>query len=227
LWAWLAELGPWLPLAVVGVASQGRTRAGIVLLLAFAANLAFTLDYDIPDLAPYFIPCSLLIAVFAGAGLERLARGAVRTPALAGAIAVAIAAALSHAPAVIRDSGRDAARRALLLAEELPRGIVVLGYHDYQFLNYLKLAEGRGAPELYPAHLVDAPGLAAYLRDGRPLALPQLGVLAPPGLPVYRAKLNPRDASRAAGLRAEPWKWGVLRLEAAGEPDPHTRGGVH
>ncbi|MGE0455578.1 MAG: DUF2723 domain-containing protein [Vicinamibacteria bacterium] len=223
VWAWLAELGPWLPLAAVGVAGLGRTRAGIVLLLAFVANLAFALGYDIPDLAPYFIPCSLLIAVFAGAGLDRLARGALRTPALAGALAVAAAAALSHAPAVIRDSGRDAARRALLLAEELPRGIVVLGYHDYQFLNYLKLAEGRAAPELYPAHLVDAAELAAYVRDGRPLSLPQLGLVAPPGLPVYSAKLNHREAYRAAGLRPEPWRWGVLRLSDARSPAEDAR----
>jgi hypothetical protein len=211
---WLVELGPWLLLVPVGLASLGRTRAGVFLLLALAANLAFALGYDIPDLLPYFIPGTLLAAVFAGAGLDRLARGTVRAPALALAFLLVAALAAWRAPAVIRDSGRDAARRALLLADELPRGIVVLGYHDYQFLNYLKLAEGRGA-QLYPAHLVETADLRAYLRDSRPLALPQLGLVVPPGLPVYSAKLNHREAYRAAGLRAEPWKWGVLRLSDA------------
>lgn len=208
--AW-SEFGPALALAALGAWALGRSHANLLLGLAYLGNLAFALGYDIPDLAPYFIPNHLVTAVWLGAGLARLAPSAPRTLA-AGALLLPLLLAWAHRPTVERERGDLAAARMRLALAELPRpALLIAGYHEYQFLLHMKLVEGRGAG-LFAGHLIEPREVAGYLLEGDELRLAATRERLPPGLPVFSAKLNHRPHYRGAGLAVEPWRHGILRL---------------
>jgi hypothetical protein len=52
----------------------------------------------------------------------------------------------------------------------------------------------------------------AYLRDGQPLRLRQLGLIIPPGLELYSQKLFAPRRYAQAGLTIEPWRHDLYRI---------------
>ncbi len=211
-----SEFGPWIGLAPVGVGVLGRSRAGSLLGFAFLGNLAFALGYDISDLGAYFIASHLVAAVWIGVGLAWTARGAPRV-ARACAVAIPLVLAVVHMRAVERERDSQDGRRMRLLAEELGEPALVLaGYHDYQFLLYLKLVEGKGRL-LHAAHLIEPTDVADYLAHGQPIELKATRERVLPGLPVYSAKVNHRAKYSAAGLVMRPWRPGIVKISL---PEP-------
>lgn len=207
------EHGPLLLLAALGAWALGGTRQGGFLLAAYLGNLVFALGYDIPDLPPYFIPNHLLVAVWLAAGLGWLgARLRTGAPAAIGLVATLALAALQW-PSVEHARGAEAASRALRILETVgERAVVVAGWHEFQYLAYLRIAEGQGGREVFPAHAVSVEEVVAYVKGERPLELVQLGRRLPPGLPVYNLKINHKLAYEAAGLALEAAPEGMYRL---------------
>jgi hypothetical protein len=216
----LYELAPLAFFVPLGVIALGRTPANAFLVLAFVGNLAFALGYDISDVAPYFIPNHLLAALFLGVGLDallhRLGPDSPRAARVLAILALASPVALGalRLPRVVADSGRDAAAHAqAILADLGPGTIVIAEYPAYQYLLYYRLVEGRALAGPYPAEeRVGLGEVLAYLRDGKPLALPQLGLRLPPGLDLYSQKLFAPRRYERAGLSVEPWRHDLYRI---------------
>lgn len=214
------ELAPLAFFVPLGVIALGRTPANAFLVLAFFGNLAFALGYDISDLQPYFIPNHFLGVVFLGVGLDALlrrlesgSRRAARAFALL-ALASPVALGAIRLPRVVAESGRDAAAHAqAILADLGPGTIVIAEYQDYQFLLYYRLVEGRAPAGPYIAdESVELGEVLAYLRDGKPLKLRQLGLSLPPGLDLYSEKLFAPRRYERAGLTIEPWRHDLYRI---------------
>jgi hypothetical protein len=215
---WWGELGPLLLLAALG-AWRGRSTTDGFLALAVLGNLGFALGYDIPDVFVYFLPTYFVTAVWIGRGLEGLASRWPR-PALALAALMPLALAAFHLGSVLEARGPDAARRVRRLLERVePGALIVAGYHEYQFLLYLTLAEDRGREGLFVGHQLEPEALHAYLVEHRPLVLERQRRRVPPGLAVYSTKLNHKARLEALGLETEPFFQGVYRIRAPASPE--------
>jgi len=214
------ELAPLAFFVPLGVIALGRTPANAFLVLAFVGNLVFALGYQILDLQPYFIPNYLIGTLFLGVGLEALLRrlGAGSGRAARAYAILALAAPLIlgaiRLPRVLAASGPDAAAHAQAILSDLGPGTVVIAeYHNYQFLLYYRLVEGRSPRGPYIAdESVELGEVLAYLRDGKPLKLRQLGLRLPPGLDLYSEKLFAPRRYERAGLTIEPWRHDLYRI---------------
>src|SRR5262249_33999181 len=124
-------------------------------------------------------------------------------------------------PRVIDLTGRDAAARARSVLSSLgPGTVIVAEYHDWQYLLYLKLVEGRAPAGPYVAdESVGLGEVVAYLRDRQPMSLRQLGVKLPPGLDLYSDKLFAPKRYEQAGLAIEPWPPDLYRIRYGAPAD--------
>jgi hypothetical protein len=68
LWHWISP--PGVLLAAVGFVASWFVRPKInwILLILLLADLIYSLNYDIPDIDPYYLPSHLVIAIWAGLG---------------------------------------------------------------------------------------------------------------------------------------------------------------
>jgi hypothetical protein len=97
--------------AIAGLWSSAKARQplGAFLALGLAGLLAFVLNYDIPDIAVFFIPVFLLAWIAAGLGVEAAVRVvAQRRPRWAGAVGTAC---LLAPLVLIADHGREVSLR--------------------------------------------------------------------------------------------------------------------
>ena len=222
----LHELAPMVFFVPLGIAALGRTPANAFLVLAFLGNLGFALSYDITDIQPYLMPNHMLGAVFLGVGLDRVLRNlsASAPQAARGLLALALASPLAlgvlRAPRIVAESGHDAAVRAqALLADLRPGSIVIAEYPNYEFMLYYRLVEKRAPMGPFVAHEgIDLGDVVAYLRDGKPLWLPQLGISLPPGFELFSEKLFAPRRYEQAGLTIEPWRHDLYRIRYSVEP---------
>lgn len=143
-----ANLNPaLLALALVGLATLGRRdRAALALFgTVFALNLGYALEYDIEDVAIYFIPTYFVLAIFLAFGasvvIERARKARLRSVA-ALLVAGAVAAGLPGAHAA-SDRSDDYHGREIVetVAQSALPGSTVL-YHG-RSLHYMQLVEGR------------------------------------------------------------------------------------
>ncbi len=151
------ELGWWGPaLAIVGLGGLvGRKnwRAPALTGVAFGAFLAFNLQYTVNDIAVFFIPVFMILALWAGAGLgevlgllQKIPTGAFRETPLQLIAIFFIAALLLWRGATVdvsragnwtvHDFGLDA------LAQPAPAGTVVGILGEMTLLHYFQEVEG-------------------------------------------------------------------------------------
>lgn len=220
------ELGPLALFAPLGVVALGRSPVGVFLLLGFAGNLVFALGYDISDVKAYFIPNHLFGALFLGVGLAGTLRhvesGSPRAARRLATLALALPLFLGsiRLPRVVAESGRDAAARAQAILADVGRGAVVIAeYPTFQYMLYYRLVEGRAPAGPLLAHeSVELGEVIEYLRDGKPLAVPQLGLSIPAGLELYSDKLFAPRRYQRAGLTIEPWHHDLYRISYSNAP---------
>lgn len=174
---WVAQ-GGWVGslLSLLGLASLIRTRcwpAWSLVLLVLAANLLFTLVYQVGDPEVFLLPALLAAALLAGRGLaavHQLLAGRLASwqagLAAAGVLLVVVGGAGRGAPV---DRSADWALHdyaADLAAVAFPPQSLVIGLEgEMTALRYMQQAEGRGlaatpvvadAPELRRARLAEA-----------------------------------------------------------------------
>lgn len=133
-----------LPLAVVGFVRLGRARRGLALGLGLAALLSFgyAVNYAIPDIEAYYLPCLLALLIPAAVGLDVLAGRLGRWRNLAWGLP-ALMLVLNFAAANRRDHyvALDATRNAFESAE--PNAIILTEFWDtYAPGLYLRHVEG-------------------------------------------------------------------------------------
>ena len=206
--------GPLVVLAAAGLTGFKDRVAGAFFGLAFLGHLAFALNYDIQDVDVYFIPSTLVTAVVAGVGLDRILRRAPARllPAVA-CLSLPLALCLAHWSRVEEGKGADKAEPMReLLADVRGGALVVARYNDYLYLLYFALAEGRAGPWVFIGNEVSVEEIEAYLEQDRPLYLRPIRKSVPPGLPVYCSKLDLRPQLRAAGLTVQMVRPGLFRV---------------
>jgi transmembrane protein TMEM260 (protein O-mannosyltransferase) len=206
------NFGPLLAVCGLGVATLGRRPENRFLLLALGGPLAFALGYDIPDVFVYFLPVYLVLAVYLGVGLDRLASRAF----LLAVIPLALLAANWRE---VDQSGNTARAEEIETAlTTADRNAVLLApSRAYSRLVYYYLLAGGW--EDRNLHVAWAPDRAlAYLR-GQPLYLPEQRREVAPGLPVYAIGPARRGLLESAGLRpVEIRRWRTVLYLAAADP---------
>ena len=215
LWA---NCAPLLPAAALGLVSLKDRVTAAFLGLALAGRVAFSLNYDIPDIDVYFLPIYLFTAAAAGVGAERLLAlpGARRVPALV-CLALPLGLGLFHWNEVEAAKGSDNAQPMRELLEQAPRGaLIVARYNDYMYLLYFTLVERLGGPLVFVGNEISAAQIVAYLQENRPIYLAPLRRWAPPGLPVYSTRLELRAELKAAGLHVKMTRPGVFEVDNPG-----------
>ena len=147
-----------LAIAVLGVlVAAGRDRAAFGLLVTlFGGYLGFALEYGISDIAVYFLPTYLLLALFMVIGLDWLMESIgslFRSSSLSRRIAqftillvvcsVTVAGA-SGTRSKVDQSGNYEGRRLIeSVARDVPSGATVLGHRATATLNYMKYVDNR------------------------------------------------------------------------------------
>lgn len=145
-------------LVVAGVVRLGRSSAQLLLGGALIFNTLLALSYDIPDIAAYFLPSTLVVTIYLALGLaafggllatrlQGAGRGLGR--AAPGLLAAALAAGLFlvHRPGVdLSDFRRDADRAEAILAAVPGNAVVIardyLSYETLMAYRMLDLGDG-------------------------------------------------------------------------------------
>lgn len=135
----------------IGAVKVRRRLPGLLLPFALMVlvNVFYAINYDIPDIEPYYLPAMLISAVFATAGLswvvERLQKPAYRTVAFAGSAAVVLLIASSnfgrcdkHNTTYIMNYGQN-----VLATAPKNAFIVACGDATYNATLYARMVEGQ------------------------------------------------------------------------------------
>lgn len=175
-------------LAALGLVELLRRRAHLALGLALmiAGNVWFFFDYQVHDLAVFFLPAIGLGFCLAGAGADLLVRAVETRRARAAALAkallllVPLGAAAANTSKVDLSGYREPLEHGLALAEELPEGAVVLNFTtppewavDGVFTHYLqKVRRLRPDVRVIPVPPdLEVAFVLRLLRDGVPVYL--------------------------------------------------------
>ncbi|MFN2556709.1 MAG: protein O-mannosyl-transferase family [Nitriliruptorales bacterium] len=181
-----------LPVAVYGLVRLGRAPLNVMLVAWALLVTIFGLEYAIPDVYVTFVPTYFVLAVWAGVGLEGIAR---RLPLrwVAALTAVALALPLAFAALNLPMVDQSKATRIAEATEEalaaMPDRSVVFSpdFAHYMFFGYYTLGEGlEGKRHIYayPFESVKAP-VAAYCRGETSLLLWPERKSLPPGLRAF------------------------------------------
>ena len=173
------QFTPWLlPLPAIGLLSLWLRdrRAAVALVLLAGANLAFDLNYHIPDKEGYFLPVYLVAALLAAEGFEALVKLAPWRDRGARAAACALAAALllptfANWPRNDKSGDRSLPEFTSALLGSVPSDSLIVA--DDQFLvwstAHAQLVEGRFTDRLLVTdYLLCLPWYISHLRRHYP-----------------------------------------------------------
>jgi hypothetical protein len=184
-----------VPVVAYGGVRLYRQRPGLAvgLLVTALAAFAYAVNYSIPDIESYYLPCVLAFSVFGAAGLDGLARRVGRWQHLFW-LAGVLAAALNYSSASRRHDyvAHDHAVNTLLSAE--PNATIITDWWDvYSPVFYLRRIAGvRSDVCIIDKELVRRSWYLEYL--GR--AYPWLVAASRPELERYRAYLDQFEHGR-------------------------------
>jgi len=202
--AW-EEFGLTLVLAVIGWMFFRQWRASLFLMLIFAGNGFFTLNYNVPDIQPFYLLNFLVIAIYLGLGMKELAKRLEHRQLLALAFAAFIPVLFLWRNLPEADHHTDTAKINETLAMLKTAGqdslIITTDYGVYEYLMYYVIAEGWRERGIYVLNAFNLDSVQVYLEGGVPLYLPVERRSAPPGLDVYITYGRPSalEELRAAG----------------------------
>jgi hypothetical protein len=150
LWHWISPPGALL--AIVGFVFSwlDRPKVNAILLTLFLSVLVYSLNYDIPDIDPYYLPAHVVVAIWAGLGAFSI----LQILTLRGKTALSLASLVLIGTLIypIIQHWKECDHHGDVLAESLgkgalesiPRGALVLnGFWDLQSVGlYLQHIEG-------------------------------------------------------------------------------------
>jgi hypothetical protein len=219
------DLGPFAPLALLGLFALRRrsfqpasrtTRANLFLGLATLGQVAFWLNYDIPDIAVYAIPAALLACALLGQGLELLAQGTTKTTSPLRSLSVTGAALVCLCISAMsnRPSHGAAARFSRAMDTNLAtlgERAVVVGLVDYSrrmaYVYHLYATGLSAKKQLHLSYSVTPSTVEQYLAGKGSLIDSHTRQALPPGLRLF---VDDR------ALSAQPWGPGLVKLRRQG-----------
>ena len=225
--AGLAALG-----IVTGLARHKHVTLAVLLYLL--THTYYAMNYDIPDIAVYFIPSVLALAILAGLALLALQtpqdtphapqpssvrRTSMRLrPAVFLFVPLALLVLSYRSADMSGDVAAKSGVEAALTTVQKEAIILAPNYNIYEYFLYYLLAEGWSEKNIYAA-LFDGnmEKVKAYLANGTSYGVTNMQE-PPAGLQVflfcYRC-----DAMRLQGLSAQPTSViGLTRLELSAQP---------
>jgi hypothetical protein len=159
----------------IGTTLRRDRAAGIFLLLAFGTELLYALNFQIDDIAVFYIPTYILLAVGLAVGVSVLAARIPRAGLFVSLVPLLLAgvALFANQSHVDRSEayGDRAAAEAML--EQLPADAVVYGRKEIYPPVYLVLIEGQ-RPDVDFRHLGKlrrSKSIPCDLKSGRPIYL--------------------------------------------------------
>lgn len=215
LWS---EFGIFIIIAFLGILVYYRRdwRITFFLLLGFAGNTFYGMNYRIRDIFPYFIPSYFYLAIFVGLGLlavkERLFN---RKPALIFAFIWVLPVALlitNYAKVDLHDSTAKVNETKAIINHTQPNSLVITSdYNVFEYMMYYWVAEGWRKDNIYLVSSLNINALLAYIEQDQP-KYKALGINAPPGLNIYFAGITTEDiqALSQGGILVTPIKEGLL-----------------
>jgi hypothetical protein len=215
-WGFLKDqYGFWLIPAVVAVFHRKYRPQKIFVIVYFLANMAYALEYGIPDIEPYFIPNYLVVAVLLGLGLHVLIEAMppkLKTASILLTILFPLALFLTNYAAVDQHDNvvQERQTREILEAVGQDALIFVPDYNVYEYLMYYRIAEGWSEKDIYLIHKsLDTHGLndlKSSLEEGQEM------VGAPLPVEVYVAGVPSGQlaAAQDAGLTLEDLTSGLV-----------------
>ncbi len=118
-------------------------KLALLFVLSFLGQAFYILNYDIPDLDPFFIPLVLFLSLFTAAGIKFLfdlagKRSSLKYFIVIGVILVTIWQAGKNYPRADRSGERKDDIRLTTLFSYIPEGSLVItdNYRDKQYVNY-------------------------------------------------------------------------------------------
>jgi hypothetical protein len=178
----------------IGLLVLKDRRLIIALLLGWFCSTTFALNYGIPDVFIYFLPGYLVLAIYAGCGLNSLIlqlRGRATYAGRAALILVPMAFWLLNFGRADQHANTAAAKNVVTVLNTVRRdALIIIPSYDYaEFFYYYLLAGGKQRDSIYVlydiARMIPYSSVRSYLAEGRPLVLPLQRILAPKGLTVY------------------------------------------
>lgn len=220
------QFGILILVAALGAFAFPSRRLGLFFFLYFAANTLWALNYDIPDIAVYFIPSFLVCAVWLGAGVAWLRRRWPLRPWVWGlAVLLPLWFLWRNLDGVSQRHNVEIEHQVKGALEAAGDNALIVSpdYHYSEYFWYFLLGEGlekeRG---IYLMHHFDAGQVRDYLLHAAPIYLPTERKTAPPALKPFffmpaagqarffgEDKMNQLDA---AGLALEPVTEQLFRI---------------
>jgi len=217
----LEEFSLLIPFILLGILRfRNGTRNGF-LLIAFAGNLIYSLNFDVVDISVYFIPCYFILAVYLGVGLESVRRWLSRrwNPRRAAVLAVVpVFLVVVNIGAISEkdEPSRFLAREAPAILEAVDRDALLLvpHYAYAEFFWYYLIGEGLRKRNIHVLVDYHPKMIVGYVNGIIPLYLKEERTLIPVGsrLDVYCIWHVEVSALEAEGLRFEPIRQFLFKL---------------
>jgi hypothetical protein len=186
------------------------------LLLAFLGNVAFALDYKIPDIAVFFIPGYLVLFIFLAYGIRSVLDS---LPEISKLISVFLLATfplfllVKNYADVDQSLNVREANEAQAIFNHLDNEAVLLTSYKYsQFYWYYLLEQNPKKKRIYIIRLVDFYAVGNYMEGAAPLYIKEMRCLVPYGLPVYCTTWPLRKRLMEMGFGIEKFRRNVYRV---------------
>lgn len=192
----LKECGLLIPAAIYGAVKLKKPAIHYFLLLAFLGNAVYAVNYNINEIFVYLIPNYLIIAIYAGAGLDVILnkiaakwpgkKASVRTLAIFCIIPLFLL--FYNLPKMHRFNSPRYADRVERILEIVKSDAVIISPDDYysQFFWYYLIGEGwEKKNNIYLVHHFNIDEFDAYIRENKKVYLPEERKYLPPALKVY------------------------------------------
>ena len=202
---------PLLGLATIGLATgfKRHKHVTVTVLIYFLTHTYYAMNYNIPDIAVYFIPSLLALAILSGIGLlgwqastqtsqQEVSWSFAAAPLLLIPLVFFI---MGYADVNMSDQTADKQGvEAVLSAVERNAVILTPDYNTYEYFLYYLLAEGWEEKDVYVAFFGgNIETSKAYLREGTPYDLANTKN-PPPGLRVFCYRCGPVNELRSLGF---------------------------
>jgi 4-amino-4-deoxy-L-arabinose transferase-like glycosyltransferase len=197
-----------LAFAALGVLVLRRRPVQVFLLLALAGNVLFSMNYDIPDIAPYFLPTLLLLAVYLAVALDwthaALSQQQIHASLATLLLLLPLAYWGMNAEPLRLEANTVGAEVVYDVLQTVESDAVIVSPH-YPFEQYfwyylIGEEEWQARRDVYLINEFAPEMIAAYLYEDEPVYMQTQRAYIPPGLDLYVIDQGQAEELRAAGF---------------------------
>jgi hypothetical protein len=204
-----------LLLGLIGLIAFQKKSLRLFLLLCWFGMALVPLNYDISDVAVYFIPVYLFTAIFISLGAQWLSMRLPLKKALI--LLIPLSLLLIHYNRVDQSHNRREAERARSILQMVRRDalIVTADYNASEYLWYYLLGQGmQKEKNIYVQNRFDIDQIRDYLDGGVPFFVTNQNLRIPTGLSVYVIGKRSLAILEKSGLSVIPVRDDLFRVMA-------------